>query len=321
MTPKEEELLGGSDGHLSTLVASTTTASPSLTTATLTQIDGIPSDRQISTGLLDNSAVVQDNLQLPSTNETNMISNVKRGVKLDSLSPSKSEKSSTSDNDTSEMPSQKSLDSMGSSFDCTHLKETASPLALSTAGAELLEPCPAVYTKNLLGRSCKPDSDISEDVDKTTKHDFEDDAFLLAEASSVFCTCASGHPFVVDPRSLSEVSASPMSYPGETLDSTTTTTSCGTVLSEKERCTHDLANDCPSSYILEPNLHLPNERCTRSQALDEEENGKAFSCSNFTYDHGEEYFKNDFIQDTYPILSPQQIPYQVLKYAKSHHKG
>ena len=301
--------MAGTDGNLSSHAAapSTTTSPGSSTSTTLTQLNSTPTDCQSFTpcGELDNSSAVQDNLRLPSIEETNTILNVKRDSKLDSLSPSKSEKSSISENDLSEMPSQRSVDSMGSSLDCAHVKEIGSPLALSTEGAVSSDLCP---TNDLL---CKSGADICDDVDKTAGRDFAD-AFSVAKASSVFCTCASGHPFVVDPRSLSGTPASPITYPGEIVDSTSTTAACGTILSEKEHTIND-PNDSPSTYLLEPNLHLPNIRCTRSHPLEEEETGEAFTCSNFAYDLEEEYFKNDFIQDTYPILSPQQIPYQVIE--------
>lgn len=359
MTPKEEELLDGGDGSPSfsaisstnsTITSSVTSSSTTLSTLNVAHSSS-PHDHLTSGEReLDNSDVVtrENVLGGPSAVENDAIVDVVKGggTKLVSLSPSKSEKSSNSDNDTSELPSQRSVDSIGSSFecnqpkkgsvaspstsyaermkipsqtsiesmgtslDCSHLKNAISPLAaLPAERQEMPEPpCAAAAAKCTLNlqRVCKSDSDLA-DAERASVSDFEDDAFLLPEASSVFCTCASGHPFVVDPRALAE-SAAPFHV--DTLGTATTTTmsSCGSILSEKERCSNDVEAS-GSSYVLEPNLHLPNERCSKSRHQDETE--KSFSCSNYVYDQDEDFFHNEFIQDSYPILSPQQIPYQV----------
>ena len=320
MTPNEEETLSRKDDNPAIPVG-TALATASAHSDGMASINPSLDANDVT---LDNSSVLQvtPDIRPPADNDTKTAEVEPSGIsderlKIDSRSPSKSEKSSASDIDISELPSQRSVESMGSSTDCV-LKEVSSPLLTSAEQTEALgrhelaaEPTITSQSRSSGTQNTCPLSAETENYEKCQSElNFGQDGFPAAATSSVFCTCASGHPLVIDPCSVSETSASLNARSDDRSETTATTPSCGPVVSEKERESVDQHDECPTSFTLEPNLHLPNERCHRSRNQ-EYASEKAIPRSNYVYGYDEDYFKNDFVQDSYPILSPQQIPYQV----------
>ena len=333
MTPKEEEPLG------------TETPNPSPLAVTLSRPSSPPEGLPVVNVGLDSSNARLDNSSLPldpisgigssadNTRATSLLEetisshvNPKNDVQTQSISPSKSDKSSTSNNDTSELSSQRSVDSMGSSTDGVNMKEAGdggrdSSNVLSrcigpqTIAGEQAEGQPAAEKRNSelvpdLGCGEPSESGTVKEKEEEAQNEIDstDDVFAVGGAASVFCTCASGHPFVVEPCSVSEMSTS-VSSRSDDVEVTFSASSHGvTIADESQR----LFDGGTYPLELEPNLHLPNERCNRSLPTEVGAEKVTPPCSNFaSYGCEEEYFKNDFVQDLYPILSPQQVPFQV----------
>ena len=343
MTPKEEELMGKSEGNPSPSLVTTITT-PSLrpeglspSVSDTTTMDSVVSDQV----LLDNSSNLvpgtnpsleasADNVRAPMKTKTDTHYLEHHRADALSASPSKRDNSSSSlENDSSELPSQRSVDSAGScSLDGTHLKNGAvgAVSLLSAGGAERLDPPKIDSLAAVSSETERASLDANQEtlspvvvkkddgVDKKSfvNADLTEDVFPIGDApSSVFCTCASGHPFVVDRCSISEMSTSLSSRSDDT---EVTAALMGSQSATTTDAQQQLFDHGSYALELEPNLHLPNERCNRSRtAVECDESGKDSTppCPNYAYDCDEDYFKNDFVQDLYPILSPQQLPYQV----------
>ena len=328
MTPKEEEPLGTETPDPSPLAI--TLARP------LSPLAGPPSvtvDFDSTDARLDNSHFPPDATSSSESSADNARETPLQGeavsthvtptndLKVMSSSPSKSDKSSSSNNDSSEFSSQRSVDSVGSSSDGVHMKESSEGVG-DAATARPPETGPEAEAGDLPPRKEKriaepvpnlrsepPQTELeAKEEESRAEADLSDDAFAAGGAASVFCTCASGHPFVVEPCSVSEMSTS-VSSRSDDVEVTFSTSSHGVTIADESKRLFDGER---YSLELEPNLHLPNERCNRSLSTEVGTDKVTPTCSNFaSYGCEEEYFKNDFVQDLYPILSPQQMPFQV----------
>ena len=117
-------------------------------------------------------------------------------------------------------------------------------------------------------KSLKESDDPTDDELVVNENDVVEHGVLPA---SVFCTCASGHPFVVDQPpscSVSEMSTSFSSRSDVDADATSFPPGGGTSSSSVVHALDERRRLFEGPYVeasleLEPNLHLPNERCNR----------------------------------------------------------